>query len=145
MNTFPKAFVNPITINRLFFNFEMKIAPLQTPLSKWELQFWSFTPFFVCKFPPPKLMCPVCCNINRRRSTNASESYLDWLFKLSKSIWVHSKAELLNFWYEGLSLNTFYLIWSQSCKEKWHWMSPLNFFKYLNHRLYFTQPRMSCL
>ena len=86
--TFPEAFVNSITINRVFFHY----IPLQTPLSKWELQFWTFS---VCKFPPPKLTCSVCYIINRMRVTNASGSYLDWLFKLSSPIGVHSKAEML--------------------------------------------------
>ena len=35
---FQEAFVNPITITRTLPHFKMEIAPLQTPLSKWELQ-----------------------------------------------------------------------------------------------------------
>ena len=140
LKSFPEAFVNPITINRVFFHFEMEIAPLKTPLSKWELQYWTFS---VCKFPSPKLTCSVSYIIIRTRVTNASGSCLDWLFKLSSQIWVHSKAEMLNCWNEGLSLNVFYLICSHFCEEKWHWKSPHTFLSTLT--IDCISPSQECL
>ena len=35
---FQEAFVYPILITRILPHFKMEIAPLRTPLSKWELQ-----------------------------------------------------------------------------------------------------------
>ena len=37
-NFFQEAFVNPITNARILLYFKMKINPVRTTLSKWELQ-----------------------------------------------------------------------------------------------------------